>query len=71
MSRHRARFLTCDKPLCTARYLHADGTGPETVLRHQARAAGWHENKGRDYCPNHRPWPGITAWAAAPTGGAR
>jgi hypothetical protein len=64
MSLHRVRHLTCDKPLCTARYIHGNGTSPETVLRHHARANGWREDNGRDYCPRHQPWPGITAWTS-------
>ncbi|MFI7294027.1 hypothetical protein [Streptomyces sp. NPDC050121] len=70
MSRHRVRHLVCDKPLCTARYIHGDGTAPETVLRHHARAAGWKRTKGnRDYCPEHNPWPGFGAWALSKTTG--
>ncbi|WP_338683841.1 hypothetical protein QD712_25550 [Streptomyces acidiscabies] len=65
MSLHRVRFLVCEKPLCTARYFPGDGTAPGTVLRQHARAAGWREHEGRDYCPDHLPWPGFTAWATA------
>lgn len=59
----RVRHLACDKPLCTARFFSGPGSDPETVLRHKARAAGWQEQADRDYCPNHKPWPGFTAWA--------
>lgn len=71
MSQHRVRHLECDKPGCTARYFHGDGTAAEGVLRHNARAAGWKRTKGnRDYCPAHNPWPGFAAWTTAqPTGG--
>jgi hypothetical protein len=59
------RFLTCDKPGCTARFLHGTGIPltPAAVLRHNARAAGWTEKDDRDYCPTHQGWPGFTAWA--------
>lgn len=60
--KHRVRFLACDKPLCPARFFTGYGTSPETVLRHNARAAGWREVKGSDYCPNHRSCPGFAAW---------
>jgi hypothetical protein len=62
--KHRVRFLACDKPLCPARFFTGLGVSPETVLRHNARAAGWREGQGRDYCPNHRAWPGFVAWAS-------
>ncbi|MFB6955530.1 hypothetical protein ACFCYB_00485 [Streptomyces sp. NPDC056309] len=65
MSRRLVRFFTCDKPRCCARLVHGTGIRltPLTVLRHTARAAGWAEETGRDYCPNHQAWPGIAAWA--------
>lgn len=71
MSQHRVRFLVCDKPLCTAQFFSGDGRAPETVLRHEARKAGWRRTPARrDYCPDHNPWPGLAAWATdTPTGG--
>lgn len=67
MSRRLVRTLTCDKPGCTARFLHGTGVRltPYTVLRHTSRAAGWSGTEGRDYCPEHEGWPGFAAWALA------
>ena len=58
------RFLACDGFGCTARFVRS-GMTPLTVLRHDSRFAGWRERGGRDYCPQHRPWPGLAAWATA------
>ncbi|MET9012267.1 hypothetical protein ABZX74_15315 [Streptomyces olivaceoviridis] len=75
MSQHPVRFLTCDKPLCTARFVHDGWTTkqlvPLSTLRQAARQQGWKRTPGnRDYCPAHNPWPGVAAWATAtPTGG--
>jgi hypothetical protein len=68
MSRHPIRFLTCDKPLCGARYVHAAWSSrqlvPLSTLRRAARTEGWKRTRGnRDYCPRHNPWPGLAAWA--------
>ncbi|MFE6408204.1 hypothetical protein ACFVOR_14860 [Streptomyces sp. NPDC057837] len=59
------RFLNCNKPQCNARFLHGTGVRltPLTVLRHEARAAGWTERNSEDYCPDHEAWTGIDAWA--------
>lgn len=70
MSRHPVRYLVCDKPLCTARFVHGGWSTrrlvPLSTLRRAARERGWKRTRGnRDYCPNHNPWPGITAWAKA------
>jgi len=73
MSRRLVRFLTCDNPRCITRFVHTIGVrlAPLTVLRHEARAAGWTEKNGKDYCPQHKPWPGLTSWALAGTEAAR
>jgi len=70
VSQHPVRYLVCDKPLCTARYLHTSWAAkqlvPLSVLRRAARAEGWKRTAGRrDYCPDHNPWPGFAAWATA------
>lgn len=76
MSQHPVRFLVCDKPLCTARYVYGGWSRRQLValstLRRAARQQGWKRTPGnRDYCPAHNPWPGFAAWATAtPTGGA-
>lgn len=62
------RVLTCDGHGCTARFTIGHGLTALTVLEHQARAAGWRESTGRHYCPQHKPWPGLTAWATAKAG---
>ncbi|MGW6292464.1 hypothetical protein [Streptomyces sp. NPDC055058] len=69
MSLRPVRFLTCDKPGCRARFIHGTNARltPPTVLRHEARAAGWSGKDGRDFCPDHEPWPGLAAWATSPT----
>ena len=65
MTRTPIRVLTCDKPLCPARFVaDAKGLVSEGVLRRSARQQGWKRTRGnRDYCPNHNPWPGCAAWA--------
>ncbi len=65
MTRTPIRVLTCDKPLCPARFVaDAKGLVSEGVLRRSARQQGWKRTRGnRDYCPNHNPWPGFAAWA--------
>jgi hypothetical protein len=77
VSQRPIRFLVCDKPLCKAKFLHTAWTMrqlvPLSTLRQAARRQGWKRTTGgRDYCPNHNPWPGLTAWATATpsTGGA-
>jgi hypothetical protein len=74
MSRVPVRILTCDKPLCTARFVAAEQRlVPLATLRRTARQQGWKRTRGnRDYCPDHNPWPGFAAWALANTtvGGA-
>ncbi|MER6832652.1 hypothetical protein ABT320_01455 [Streptomyces cellulosae] len=64
MAERLVRFLSCDKPGCTARFVHGTERHltPPTVLRHEAHAAGWTTDNG-DYCPTHQGWPGFTAWA--------
>ncbi|MCX4622834.1 hypothetical protein ACWEV9_19495 [Streptomyces albogriseolus] len=70
MATRLVRFLTCTKPGCRARFIHGTHRHltPPTVLRHNARAAGWSEKDGRDYCPSHQPWPGLKAWAVQEAG---
>lgn len=76
MSQHPVRVLTCDKPLCAARFVHTTGSSkplvPLSQLRRTARLEGWKRTRGnRDYCPQHNPWPGFAAWATAkPQAGA-
>ncbi|MEU3529402.1 hypothetical protein AB0E62_37115 [Streptomyces sp. NPDC038707] len=73
MSQRPVRSLVCDKPLCTARFVIArKRLVSEGTLRRAARQQGWKRTPGnRDYCPDHNPWPGFTAWATTtPTGGA-
>lgn len=71
MSQHPVRFLVCDKPLCTARYVYpgrARQLVALSVLRRQAKQDGWKRTRGnRDYCPQHNPWPGFAAWANGAT----
>ena len=62
------RFLACDGFGCTARFSTGRSLTALTVLEHQARAAGWREKDARHYCPQHRPWPGLAAWATAKAG---
>lgn len=64
------RYLACDKPLCSARYIHpawfSKKLVPLSTLRQAAKRDGWKRTSGRrDYCPNHNPWPGFSAWALA------
>lgn len=68
MTRTPIRIITCDKPLCTARFTHPSWTSrrliPLSTLRSAAREKGWKRTTaGRDYCPQHNPWPGLAAWA--------
>jgi hypothetical protein len=74
VTRIPVRVLTCDKPLCPARYVvDTKGLVPLATLRRAARLEGWKRTRGnRDYCPRHNPWPGLAAWALnQPAGGAR
>jgi len=77
VSRRTVRYLVCDKPLCTARYVHGGQSSrtlvPLSTLRQAAKRDGWKRTSGRrDYCPDHNPWPGFAAWAVArPEGVAR
>lgn len=67
MSTVRVRYLACNKPLCISRFFTGDGSAPGTVLRHQARAAGWTEHGDQHYCPRHKPWPGFASWLTPET----
>lgn len=71
MSKHLVRLLVCDKPSCTAAFVHGSQPKqqfvPLSTLRRAARQQGWRRTRGnRDYCPKHTPWPGVAAWAQAP-----
>lgn len=77
MSQYPIRFLVCDKPLCTARFVYGGRRSkqlvPLSTLRRAARQKGWRRTRGnQDYCPDHNPWPGLAAWALqTQAGGAR
>ena len=62
------RVLACDGWSCPARFSTGRSLTALTVLEHQARAGGWSEKQGRHYCPQHKPWPGLAAWATAKAG---
>jgi hypothetical protein len=52
VSRVLTRTLVCDQ--CGAEFGQNTGFLPLTVLRRQARAAGWRRGAGReDLCPDH------------------